>query len=174
MLIIFFGNIGTGKTSLAKITAKKLSFELVYFDNEVKQVFNNKKIYDENDNFLLNNKEILKVYDFMFNKTKNLLKNNKNVVLESMFFKKQRKKAISLAKASKITYILIEVICDESIIKARLNERKKINPQTPGYNLYIKYRYLMDKEKSDHIIIDTSNKSIEDSLKEVINKIKEI
>jgi len=43
MLLVFFGNIGTGKTSLAKKVAEKLGFELIYFDKMVWQVLKKEK-----------------------------------------------------------------------------------------------------------------------------------
>ena len=52
-----------------------------------------------------------------------------------MFFQKQRIQAINLVKKLNIPHFLIEVICNEDIIKKRLIKRKEKDPQTPGYKL---------------------------------------
>lgn len=171
MLLIFFGRIGTGKTSVAEKVAEKLRYEFINWTGTKWSAVNKKKIYDDNDNFLLTTEEIQKVYDAMHEKAKSLLENGKNVVLESMYFKKQRDQAVQLTKDLGIPYILIEAICNEDEIKERLEKRKRENPQSPGFGLYLKYKDAMEKEDSEHITIDTSGKTVEQSAEEVIGKI---
>lgn len=171
MLLIFFGNIGTGKSSVAKKVAEKLNYEFVHFDNIVWLVLNKERVYGENDEFLVTIDETLKVYEIMHVITKFLLQENKNVVLESMYFKKQRDEAVQVAKDMNIPYKLIEVTCDEEEIKSRLEKRKQKDPQTPGFKLYMQFRDMMEKEDSDHITINTSRKSAEESANEVIKNL---
>ncbi len=172
MLLIFFGQMGTGKTSLARAVAEKLGYEFIHFDNVMWLAINKNKMYSDNDEFLLSMDETLKVYDSMHTLAKFLLQQRKKVVLESMYFKKQREEAIKIAKDMNIPYILIEVVCDENTIKERLENRKKEDPQTPGFKLYLQYRDIFEKENSEHITTDTSNKSIEECANEVISKIQ--
>lgn len=170
MLLIFFGQIGTGKSTIAREIAKKLNYEFINFDNVMWLAVNKKKMYGDNDEFLLSMEETQKVYDSMHVLAKFLLQQGKNVVLESMYFKKQRGEAIQVAKDINHDYKLIEIVCDEEEVKRRVNERKKKDPQTPGFDLYLQYRNLLEKEDSEHIILDTTNKTIEESTKELVNE----
>ncbi|MBD3252598.1 AAA family ATPase, partial [Candidatus Pacearchaeota archaeon] len=88
MLLIFFGQIGTGKSTLAREVAKKLSYEFINFDNIMWLAVNKKKMYSDKDDFLLSIEEIQKVYDSMHVIAKFLLQNKRNTVIESMYFKK--------------------------------------------------------------------------------------
>jgi len=174
MLLIFFGHIGTGKTSIAKNVAARLGYEAICFDDIVKEIFGEKKIYGGNDNFQLSLEETQKVYDKMHKQAEDKLKVGQGVVLESMYFKKQRDGALDIAKHLSRPYKLIEIICDEDVIQKRLVQRKQQDDQTPGYTLYLKYKNLLESEPESHIIVDTTNKSIEESTQEVMANIKQI
>lgn len=170
MLLIFFGNIGTGKTSLAKLLAARKKYKLIYFDNIVKQMF--VEIYDKDDNFLLSNDEIQMVYDRMHEEAKKFLNKGENVILESMYFQKQREQAIVMAKKMKMRYKIIEVTCREKVVRQRLIQRKKDEPQSPGFKLYKQYKGYLEPETNHHIIIDTSDKTLEESYIELIKQLK--
>ena len=156
---------------MAKKLAEKLSYKFICFDETVWQVSKRDKLYDENDNLLLSMDEVLKVYNSMHDKAKSLLKKGKNVILDSMYFKKQRDEAVEIAKECKTLFYLIEVTCKESIIKRRLEKRKTQVPQSPGFKLYLKYRDNFEPEESKHITIDTSYKSVEECVSEVITTV---
>lgn len=170
-LLIFFGHIGTGKTSVAKKVAEILDYQFINFDTYVWKVSDRKEVYGKNDEFLLTFDEIQEVYDEMHTKALNTLNNKSGVVLESMYFQKQRNEAIDLAKKSGVEYVLVEIVCDESVIKQRLEKRKDKDYQTPGYNLYLQYKDLLEDEQSPHIIINTTNSSIEEAAAVVLNQL---
>lgn len=170
MLYIFFGNIGTGKTTLAKLLAKRKNYKLIYFDDVVWQSFK-KQIYDKHDNFLLSMEETQKVYDRMHNIAQCFLQQGENVILESMYFKKQREQAIEVAEKMNIVYKIIEITCKEARIKKRLARRKKENLQLPGLKLYKQYKNYLEPEISYHITIDTTNKTVEESYTELIRQL---
>lgn len=172
MLLIFFGNIGTGKSSVAKKVADELQYEFVHFDNIVWLALDRDKVYGENDEFLISIEETLKVYEIMHVIAKYLLQNKKGVVLESMYFKKQRDEAVQVAKSANVPYQLIEITCSEKEIKDRLEKRKKQDHQTPGFNLYTQFRNMMEGEDSQHITIDTTGKSVKESTNKLLSKLK--
>ena len=172
MLLIFFGQIGTGKTSVAKRVSEELGFNFIYFDKVMKLIVDKTKYYGEDGGFLLIDEEIKKVYKYMNDLARNLIKKGKNVILESMYFKEEREEAVKIAKEMKVPFVLIEVVCDEKEIKRRLEKRKKQETQTPGFKLYLEYKDIFEKEDSDHIIIDTTNKSIKESAEEVIKRLE--
>ena len=176
MLLILFGKIGTGKSTLSENIANELGFELIRFDDIMWMVFDKDKMYGDNDEFLLSAEEKQKVYDTMHVIAKYFLKQNKSVILESVYFKEQRKQAVNIAKSLNKKYQLIEVVCDEQEIKKRLEKRKIKNAQTPGFNLYLQYndKHLApsEKEESQHIVIDTTSKTIKESTSELVTLLK--
>ena len=171
MLLIFFGNIGTGKSTLAKALAERLNYELVYFDKCVWHSLKKEKIYSDKDEFLLTPEEIQKVYDEMHTIARSLLKKEKNVILESVYFQKQRKEAIQIAEESDVDFRLVEVVCDEKTVEKRLKKRKKENPQTAGFRLYKEYKERFEEEVKPHIVIDTTDKTAEESAQELIERL---
>lgn len=171
MLLIFFGNIGTGKSTIARKVAEKLGFEFINFDNVMWEAVKKDKMYSENDEFLLTMREIQSVYDYMHEKAKELIKQGKGVVLESMYFKKQRDEASQIAKDLGINYKLIEILCHESEIKKRVEKRKQEYPQTAGFQLYLQYKNFVEKEDSNHFVLDTTNKTPDVAVEELLERI---
>lgn len=172
MLLVFFGNIGTGKTSVARAVAADLDYEFVCFDDLVWNVTGKDKVYGPHDEFLLSFEETLKVYAEMHRQARDLLADGLSVVLESMYFLQQRNEAIALAQAQGKPWNLVEVVCDEKEVKTRLETRKAEDPQTPGYRLYLQFKDQMEKERRDHIILDTTGKTIEESVSVLCGKLR--
>ena len=146
------------------------NYKLICFDDIVKKLF--VKVYNENDDFLLSIRETQTVYDEMHSVAKSFLQKGENVVLESMYFEKHRQQAIEVAKKLNVEYKIIEIICEEKTIKERLKIRHKNNPQSPGFELYQKYKKFFLTKHRDHVIIDTSNKTPEETYIEFVAQLK--
>jgi len=129
VLIIIYGNLGTGKSTLAKILSEKKGYKLIRFD-EVMLLFKDKVYRTQDNDFLLKKEDVLKVYETMHKLAKETLKQGKNVILESLYLKNQREDAKKIAKETKNEYVIIEVGCDEKEIKKRLAKRKKRSTNT--------------------------------------------
>ncbi len=171
MLIIFFGNIGAGKTSLAEAFARLRGFEFICFDHMVSESVEKQMIYSADDEFLLSTGEIEKVYSDMHLKAANLIKQGRSVVLESMYFRKQREDAKSIAKTLNVPYRLVEFVCEEHETLLRLKKRKEQNPQTAGERLYRSYKEYMEPEPEAHVVLDTTGKSLMESLRLLESKL---
>ncbi|MAF34854.1 hypothetical protein CMO91_03330 [Candidatus Woesearchaeota archaeon] len=152
-MIIIYGNIGTGKTTLAKELTKH-GFVAICFDDVVKM---HDKVYGEDGSFLLSLAQTQEVYDKMHEQAKALLAQGKKVVLESMYFKEQRDQAKALGK-----HVLVEVACDETAIKERLQSRT----EGPDLKLYLHYKDMMESE--DCLKIDTTNTTPEQACEQVL------
>ncbi len=174
MLLIFFGHIGAGKTSIAKQVARILNYEVICFDDIVKSLYDADKIYGKSDDFLLTLEETQNVYDNMHKIASDALRENQGVILESMYFKKQRDEAIAIAKHYEVPYKLIEITCDEKVIRERLTKRKKQDDKTPGFELYLKYKDMLESEIEPYATIDTTNKSVEETAREVTTNLDQI
>ena len=78
MIILFAGNVGTGKTTIAREIAKRLKAEFVCFDALMPLILDKEDLYYEGK-AKVSLEEIFRVYDAMFDITKHLLSQNKNV-----------------------------------------------------------------------------------------------
>ncbi len=167
MLILFFGDIGVGKSTVADAFARAFQFHLIQFDPLVPSVTGKETMYGEDNAFLLSDEEIDAVHATMRANAKKLLDSGENVILESMFFKKQREMAITLAEDLQIPFHLIEVVCDESEVRNRIKKRMTENVQSAGEELFLENKGQVSDESREHIILDTTGKSIEECVQEV-------
>lgn len=143
MLVIVCGLQGTGKTTVAEKIAGKINGVLLRTDVIRKEILKN-PIYSE--------EERQEIYDEMFLRTKDLLKENEYVILDAVFAKKEnRKKAKKISKDFKI----IETICPEKIVKERMKNRFEDESEA-RFEHYLKYKKLFEPITEEHIIIDTS------------------
>ena len=171
MLIILFGDIGVGKSTVAGALARTFGFHLIQFDPLVPSVTGKDALYGEDNAFLLSDEEIDLVHAAMRVNAKKLLESSENVILESMFFKKQREKAIALAEDLHIPFHLVEVVCDESEVKSRIKKRMAENRQSAGEELFMENKGQVSDELREHIVLDTTGKSIEKCVQEIAQKI---
>jgi len=169
--IIIFGDIGAGKTSIAVALSKSLGYKLIHFDRFMWSVAGKKQIYGPDDIFLLNQQEIQQIYDTMREKAEESLRNNKNVILESLYYKQQREQAISMLEQSGITYEIIEVKCALENILKRVKIRKKENEQTSGEDLSKQYYGTIEPEERKHITIDTTDKNVSECVEIILNEL---
>lgn len=166
MLLIIYGDIGTGKTTLAKGFAEKYSFDVICFDDLAPRVIQ-RPIYNADGSFALSPEETQKVYDEMHLQARELLNKGNDVVLESMYFATQRNNAYTLTSDVK----LVHVTCSDDEILARVAKRKIQNPQSPGSELFLAYKGKIGEEQKPHISIDTTGKIVEESMAELARQI---
>jgi predicted kinase len=171
MLLIIFGEIGVGKSSLAKTLASSLAFHLIQFDPLVPTVTGKEKMYGDDGEFLLSDDDVEKVHAKMRNLAEQSLKEDRHVIVESMYFKKQRDQIIALAEKMKVPYHLIEVVCDDKEVRTRIAKRLSENMQSANVELFLENRGFLKDEKRVHLIIDTTGKTFEECTREVIQEL---
>ncbi len=164
VLILLFGNVGTGKTTLAKALSEQLDYELVHFDEIVQLVFPGKKIYGKNDTFTLGCGRIQKTYHCMEVLAAYLLQQKRNVILESVYFQKNRGEVIRMAQRMNVPLLMVHVTCSKTAAKKRSQLRKKINEQSAGYKIHLEYDARMGIEEREHIVIDTTETSVREGV----------
>lgn len=165
MLIVICGLPGVGKSQVAKILGKKFNGEILSTDilRQEKDHFKKATLKKRFLSFSFKKS----TYQKLFLLVKDLIKNEKNLILDGTFFKKNlREKAKDLAKKFKTKFILIEVICDEKEVKKRIEKRfsaetlseggKKGSESTANYLVYKRFKKIWQPIKEKHLIIDNS------------------
>jgi len=114
MVIIVFGLPGSGKSYFASRLANLINAEYINSDG-VRRTFPGKRTYSLNEKVL--------VYNEMLKRMKEMLKENRNLVLDATFYRSDiRRKFINEAKPNeKISFI--EVRANESVICERLKDK---------------------------------------------------
>jgi len=167
MLVVIFGEIGVGKSTIATALAAKYNYRLIQFDPLVYSVTGKRNMYGTDGQFLLTDEEIEQVHAVMRDKVKTLLQSGEKVIVESMYFKKQREAVIALAEEMKVPFYLVEVICDEREVIGRIQDRLKKNNQSAGVELFLENKGALKDEARQHLTLDTTSKSIEDCIQEI-------
>lgn len=157
-MIIVCGLPGTGKTTVAKKIALKIGGILLRTD------VIRKELKEEN----YSQKARQGVYDEMFRRARQLLKESQNVVLDATFYsRKWRKIAKNIAKSLKVDFKIIEVVCPQELVRKRMQKRKGDESEAE-YKHYLIYKKLFQPVKEKHTTIDTS-RGIDRQLSRVFN-----
>ncbi len=152
MIISISGTPGTGKTSVAKILAKKFDTNLI----SIKELIKNHKIP-----FVLDKKRNTKIIDVKYIKRavkKSLAKDKTNII----------EGHISHFIPSKMKFVLI---CDPLVLRKRLQKRgwnkKKINE-----NVLAEILQIIQSEAKNPYIINTTKLSAEKTTEQILKIIR--
>jgi len=103
----------------------------------------------------------------MLSRARKFLQENKNVILDATFAKKEnRDKAKKIAEGVNADFKIVEVVCSEDAVKMRIDERDK-DESDARFEHYLKHKKLFEPITEEHIIIDNSG-TFEDTDKQLI------
>ena len=153
MIVIVFGLPGSGKSYFACRLANLISAEYINSDI-VRRMFPEKKTYSLN--------EKISVYNEMLKRTKEMLKENRSLVLDATFYKGDiRRKFINEANPNeKISFI--EVRANESVISERL--KKTRTDSDADFDVYKKIKNEWEPFNQNHLILQSTDNNIEEML----------
>jgi predicted kinase len=164
ILYIFSGLPGTGKSTLSKIIAQKYNAVYIRIDT-----------IEQGIRELCNFNVQGEAYSLSYKIAEDNLKIGHNVVADSCNpINLTRKEWENIAIKNNCKYINIEIMCsNENEHKKRIETRENEieGLKLPTWEEIIKRKY--DLWEDERIIIDTSNKNIEESIKELVIKIEE-
>ncbi|MEK6477934.1 ATP-binding protein [Catalinimonas sp. 4WD22] len=151
MLLIIFGLPGSGKSYFGEHLADNLNWEYINSDR-VRKEFKMRGKYDPQDK--------QKVYEYMFEEAEKVIKQKKNIIIDATFSDPGHlKRAKALAQQLGTDYKLIEMKADEATIKARVSKERKYSEA--GFEVYQKIKSEYETVNEPHLILDTSNTSVE-------------
>ncbi len=182
-LIITAGLMGTGKSALSKVLASHLGAEIIRSDVLRKELLHiaptsrhyedfGKGIYAEDISHI--------TYAKALEMASEILKNGKAVIVDASYKKrKDRQDAYDMAKKLSADFYLLECVCPEEIVKARLERRKSKSAEVSDgrWEIYLAqkadFEQVLDIPPENHIVIDTS-KERETYLNNVISQLKKM
>jgi aminoglycoside phosphotransferase family enzyme/predicted kinase len=179
VLFITTGLVGTGKTFLAEVLAKRLGLVVISSDVTRKQLAGipvTEHRFEEPDTGIYSAVFSRKTYDKMFSAAGDILNDGGSVILDASFIKaEERLKARQLAKKMSADFIIIECTLDEESIKKRLAQRLEAGSASDGrWEIYQpqkkQFQPVVEVPPQNHVIIDTA-KPVEENIRQVLDKI---
>lgn len=150
MLVMICGLPGTGKSTLAKAVAEKI--DAVYLNSDsIRLGMLEEREYTE--------EEKKQVYEAMFEKSAEEMKEGKNVVLDATFYKKElRDDAKETADEAGTDFYVIECVTHEDLLRERiLNRGKEETESEADFEVYKKVKEQFEPVSEEHLAVDTSN-----------------
>jgi hypothetical protein len=155
---------GVGKTTIAKQLALLINGVVLSTDKIRKELFY-KPSYGRRERKL--------IYDILILLAKYLCTSNVNCVLDATFSKERSRQEIrNKLKPCSEDIRIIECICPEDIVIARLNRRKH-DFSDANFSVYKNMKRIYELVKEEHVTVDTSKISkieIEIIAKNILNR----
>lgn len=149
MLILIAGLQGTGKTFISKKLVPILNAEHLSTDIIRRKILSERTYSEE---------EKSRVYDALFEKTSSLLSQNKSVIIDGTFYKKElRQKAFAVAQKNNSSFHKILCIASDEVIKERINlcERKETKTEA-DLSVYEKTKANFEKFEGNFLELNTA------------------
>jgi predicted kinase len=153
IVLIMSGLPGVGKTTIARQLAPLINGVVLSTDKIRKELFY-KPSYGRRERKL--------IYDILTLLAKYLCASNVNCILDATFSQKRSRQEIrnKLNPYSK-KIIIIECICPEDIVIARL-DRRKHDFSDANFSVYRNMKRIYEPVEEEHVTFDTSKISITD------------
>lgn len=147
-LYVLVGLSGVGKSTVAKIISKETNAQIHRTDVIRKEIVSGEPTYSRD--------ESQRVYDELFDRGKNSLQNETDVILDATFsLEIGRNRAENIAEETNSDIKFIKVTCDDSIVKERLRQRSN-GSSDAGVEVYESQKDSFEPLERDHIEIDNS------------------
>lgn len=174
MLIVMTGLPGTGKSAIAQQLKTRLNALVLNKDKIRAELFSNDAIAFSREQDDLCMKVI-------FLATAYILKANpeQTIIIDGRTFSKsyQINQLLSFIETLKIKPAIIECICDNDIVKQRLDLDHQAGAHLAGnrtYGLYLELRGKAEPITVDRIVIDTGKESLEESVNRCVEYVNRI
>ncbi len=151
IVVLVSGLPGSGKSYFAERLAKMLDADYINSDRLRKELFP-KRTYSD--------LEKAAVYDTMLKKMKETIVEEKNLVMDATFHKKETRKLFTKNAKDKIHFI--EVWADEAIIKERLNISRPFSEA--DYEIHQLIQQQWEPLTEPHLLLESTNENIDNMI----------
>lgn len=164
MFIAMAGLPGTGKSAIADQLGKRLNALVLNKDKIRAELF-----LKETINFSQEQDDLCMEVLFIISKYLLRAKPEQTIIIDGRTFSKsyQVEQLLSRAESLKVKPVIVECICDDAIIKQRLDHDQHTGAHQAGnrtYKLYLELKEKAEPITVDHLVINTSNESLEKSV----------
>ena len=154
-LLITCGLPGTWKTETSEEISKIKGYPMLRSDLIRLEVLKNEDVFDAK--VAGNMSKRLSVYDEMFNRAEDLVRESKNsVILDATFVTQElRRRAAEIAARRGMTFVILQTSCPQDVSVARIQSRTKENYRS---NALTVEAYLANKSKFEPVDLDDLKK----------------
>ena len=161
MVVIVFGLPGSGKSYFASRLAKRIDADYINSDRLRKEMFK-MRTYSRQE------KE--SVYKTMLQRMKQDVAQNKNVVLDATFHKKEKRKPFIKEMMTKGGIYFIEIVAEEGIIKERLKGKRRYSEA--DFKVYKIISSENEPLPESHVVLQLTNSNIKEMLGKAVDYLK--
>jgi predicted kinase len=156
-LAVVCGLPGAGKTTVAERAVELLDAELFRTDVVRKDIFTDPDYTTP---------EMRTVYDAMFDRATETLRDGESVVLDGTFKRRDlRERARHTASDLGVPFTLVKVDCEEGVVEQRIRERSD-DASDADFEIHRQYREEFETVTGEHARIDNSG-TLEETLAQV-------
>jgi uncharacterized protein len=150
-LLISCGLPGTGKSTAVREVARIKGYLILSTDLIRREILESKALTDEKVGADMGQR--LAVYDEMFRRAEEILRNNDSVILDATFVTRElRKRAATIAAQHNRVFVVLETVCPQEDAIARILGRKD-NPSHES-NALTAQAYLNNKAQFQKVDVD--------------------
>jgi predicted kinase len=161
MVVIVFGLPGSGKSYFASRLAKRIDADYINSDRLRKEMFKI-RTYSKQQ------KE--SVYQTMLQKMKEDVAQNKNVVLDATFHKKETRQPFIKEMKTKGGIYFIEIVAEERIIRERLKRKRRYSEA--NFKVYKIISSENEPLPESHLVLESTNSNIKEMLEKAVDYLK--
>lgn len=161
MVVIVFGLPGSGKSYFASRLAKRIDADYINSDRLRKEMFK-MRTYSRQE------KE--SVYQTMLQKMKEDVVQNKNVVLDATFHKKETRQPFVKEMKTKGGIYFIEIVAEERIIRERLKRKRRYSEA--DFKVYKIISSENELLPESHLVLESTNTNIKEMLGKAVDYLK--
>ncbi len=173
VVIVVFGVIGTGKSTVAEALSEELSFDLISSDimrKRISGLSKHERRYEEYDTGIYSKDVTSQTYKELLNSAEANINNSISTIIDASFSEAQwRRSIIAMAEALDVPFYFIQTQVPKDTIEQRLTIREKQEKTISDGRLEILDRFLLDFEEPDEIseenliIIETTRPILENT-----------
>jgi len=181
-LIVVFGLIGTGKSTLAHALSDELSCRAISSDGVRKEIMGlrpTERRYEEYDKGIYSRDITEIIYREVLNRGRRAVEEGKIVILDASFSKREfRELVLHEAEALGIPFYFIETKASEEHIKRRLVEREKWGKSVSDgrWEIFKRFRDEFEEPselpKDKHLVV-TTDETLEETLTQALSGVIE-